>query len=95
MSETEPGWDLFGAFLAVMRGGSLSAAARSLGVAQPTVRRQIEALEAQLGVVLFTRGPNGLVPTELAMGTLPHAEALAASARAIVRSLSGGTDPDR
>jgi DNA-binding transcriptional LysR family regulator len=95
MTETEPGWDLFGAFLAVMRGGSLSAAARSLGVAQPTVRRQIEALEAQLGVVLFTRGPNGLVPTELATGTLPHAEALAASARAIVRSLSGGTDPDR
>ena len=95
MSETEPSWELFGAFLAVMRGGSLSAAARSLRVAQPTIRRQIEKLESQLGVVLFTRGPNGLSPTELALGTLPHAESIAAGARAIVRSLSGGTDHDR
>ncbi|MGK4004904.1 LysR family transcriptional regulator [Sorangium sp. So ce1036] len=36
MSPGEPSWDLYGAFLAVMRTGSLSAAARALGVAQPT-----------------------------------------------------------
>ncbi|WP_437894774.1 LysR family transcriptional regulator [Sorangium sp. So ce124] len=95
MSPAEPSWDLYGAFLAVMRTGSLSAAARALDVAQPTVRRQIEQLESQLGVVLFTRAPNGLVPTELALATLPYAESIAASARALVRAVSSPTDADR
>lgn len=95
MSRPEPSWDLYGAFLAVMQGGSLSAAARALDVAQPTVRRQIEQLEAQLGVVLFTRAPNGLVPTEVARSTLPYAEALAAAARALVRSVSAPADAER
>ena len=81
MSTPEPSWDLYLAFLAVMRGGSLSAASRSLSVAQPTVRRQVEALEEALGVVLFTRAPNGLVPTEVAHATLPYAESMAATAR--------------
>jgi DNA-binding transcriptional LysR family regulator len=95
MSEPEPSWDLYGAFLAVMQGGSLSAAARTLDVTQPTVRRQIEKLESMLGVVLFTRAQNGLVPTETALATLPHAESIAASARAFVRSTSGGASGDR
>ncbi|MBU1606872.1 MAG: LysR family transcriptional regulator, partial [Alphaproteobacteria bacterium] len=43
-------WERQRAFLAVMREGSLSAAARALSVAQPTVRRRIEDLEAALGV---------------------------------------------
>lgn len=92
MSITEPSWDLYGAFLAVMQHGSLSGASRALGVAQPTVRRQIEALEAQLGVPLFTRAPNGLTPTDLARATVPHAEAIAASARAFVRAVSSPAD---
>jgi DNA-binding transcriptional LysR family regulator len=83
-----PSWALFEAFVAVMTTGSLSAAARALRVAQPTVRRQIEQLEEELGVVLFTRAPNGLVPTELARTTMPHAESIAAGARAFVRALS-------
>jgi DNA-binding transcriptional LysR family regulator len=88
MSTSEPSWDLYGAFLAVMQHGSLSGASRALRVAQPTVRRQIEALEEQLGVALFTRAPNGLTPTDLARATVPHAEAIAASARAFVRAVS-------
>jgi DNA-binding transcriptional LysR family regulator len=92
MSKSEPSWELYGAFLAVMRTGSLSGAARALGVAQPTVRRQIESLEQQLSVALFTRTPNGLMPTELARATLPYAESLAASAKAFVRSVSAGRD---
>ncbi|MGE3672902.1 MAG: LysR family transcriptional regulator [Polyangiaceae bacterium] len=88
MSSGEPSWDLYGAFLAVMQQGSLSAAARALGVAQPTVRRQLERLEAELGVVLFTRSPNGLTPTELAFSTLPYAESMASMARALVRATS-------
>jgi DNA-binding transcriptional LysR family regulator len=81
-------WDLVGAFLAVMRTGSLSGAARALGVAQPTVRRQIEELEEALGVVLFTRSPTGLLATEAAHGTLPYAESMAGVAEALVRSVS-------
>jgi len=92
---TEPSWDLYGAFLAVMQTGSLSGASRMLRVAQPTVRRQIEALEDALGVALFTRAPNGLTPTDVARTTLPHAEAIAASARALVRSVSAPIDADR
>jgi molybdate transport repressor ModE-like protein len=85
-------WDLLGAFLAVMRTGSLSAASRTLGVAQPTVRRQIEKLEEVLGAVLFTRSQTGLTPTETALTTLPYAESMAGVAEALVRSASAPSD---
>jgi DNA-binding transcriptional LysR family regulator len=81
-------WELLGTFLAVMRHGSLSGAARALGLAQPTVRRRIEALEEALDVALFTRAPNGLEPTAAAFATVPHAEAMDASARALSRAAS-------
>ncbi len=85
---TEPSWELYGTFLAVMREGSLSAAARALAVAQPTARRRIEELERTLGVVLFTRATTGLVPTDAALIIQHHAETMAASASALVRALS-------
>lgn len=91
----EPAWALFEAFLAVMSTGSLSGAARALRVAQPTVRRHVQELEDTLGVVLFTRGRNGLQPTELAHATLPHAEAIAAGTRAFVRAVSAPADAAR
>jgi DNA-binding transcriptional LysR family regulator len=81
-------WDLLGAFLAVMRTGSLSAASRALGVAQPTVRRQIEKLEEALGVALFTRSQAGLTATDAATATRPYAESMAGLADALVRSVS-------
>jgi DNA-binding transcriptional LysR family regulator len=87
-------WDLLGAFLAVMRTGSLSGAARALGVAQPTVRRQIEQLEEALGVVLFTRSQTGLVATETAAASLPYAESMAGVADALVRSVSAPVDSE-
>src|SRR5258706_1751110 len=87
-------WDLLGAFLAVMRTGSLSGAARALGVAQPTVRRQIETLEEVLGVVLFTRSQTGLVATETASAALPYAESMAGVADALVRSVSAPADAE-
>ncbi len=87
-------WDLLGAFLAVMRTGSLSGASRALGVAQPTVRRQIEALEAMLGVVLFTRSQTGLVATDAATTALPYAESMAGVADALVRSVSAPADAE-
>ena len=85
-------WDLLGAFLAVMRTGSLSGASRSLGVAQPTVRRQIEKLEEVLGSVLFTRSQAGLVPTDMALATMPYAESMAGVADALVRSATAPSD---
>lgn len=88
MSKQAPGWDLFETFLAVFRGGSLSAAARQLRTAQPTVRRRIEALEHSLGLTLFTRSPAGLVPTDAAQKVLSYAEAMAAMAEAGVRAVS-------
>jgi DNA-binding transcriptional LysR family regulator len=87
-------WDLLGAFRAVMRSGSLSGAARALGVAQPTVRRQIETLEEGLGVVLFTRSQTGLVATETAIAALPYAESMAGVAEALVRSVSAPADAE-
>lgn len=95
MSTRLPPWDLFETFLAVMEGGSLSAASRTLKTAQPTIRRRIAALEEALQATLFTRATNGLVPTDAAHGTLVHARSMAAAAQAMVRSTSGGASEPR
>ena len=81
-------WEAQRAFLAVLREGSLSGAARALGLAQPTVRRRIERLEADIGAPLFVRAPNGLMPTERADALMGHAEAMALAAEAFHRSAS-------
>ena len=81
-------WEGQRAFLAVLREGSLSGAARVLALAQPTVRRRIEDLEAALGTPLFTRSPSGLLPTDTAHALREHAEAMAMAADAFVRSAS-------
>ena len=81
-------WERPRAFLAVLREGSLSGAARVLGAAQPTVRRRIEDLERELGVALFTRSPAGLTPTALARELAAPAEAMAAAAAAFARTAS-------
>jgi DNA-binding transcriptional LysR family regulator len=88
---TEPDWSHYRAFLAVLREGSLSGAARTLGLAQPTLGRQIAELERALGAALFIRSPRGLLPTDAARDIAPHAEAMAAAAGAILRAASGGT----
>ncbi len=82
------GWEDQRAFLAVLEEGSLSAAARRLGVAQPTVRARIEALEHALGTVLFTRSVNGLVPTDQARSLGGSARAMALASEAFVRAAS-------
>jgi len=57
-------WDDFGYFLAVARGGSLTAAARTLKTSAATVGRRIANLEQRLGVRLFDRGQTGYALTE-------------------------------
>lgn len=80
------GWELYRSYLAVLREGSLSAAARALGLTQPTLGRHIAALEEALGLVLFTRSQQGLLPTEAALALQPHAEAMAHAAAALARA---------
>lgn len=91
----EPGWELHRSFLAVVKEGSLSAAARRLALTQPTLGRHIAALEAALAVPLFTRAPSGLAPTAAARDLLPHAEAMAAAAEALIRAASGEAAEER
>ena len=86
MNSIEPSWDLYRTFLAVLREGSLSGAARALGLTQPTVSRHVEALEDTLGGALFVRSPRGITATERASELRPFAEALAATAAALVRA---------
>ena len=52
-------WNRAKAFLVTAEEGSLSAAARALGMAQPTLGRQVDALEEELGVILFERVGRG------------------------------------
>jgi DNA-binding transcriptional LysR family regulator len=87
-----PDWDLYQTLHAVVRAGSLSAAARMLGLSQPTVGRHIEQLEQTLGLPLFTRSPQGLRPTELALALAPSLEAMASAAQAALREASGDAD---
>jgi DNA-binding transcriptional LysR family regulator len=94
MINQAPGWELYRSFLAVMREQSLSAAARALALTQPTIGRHIDALEAALGVALFTRSQAGLKPTSVALALVPYAEAMASSADALERAASGEVEDD-
>lgn len=89
MTGSEPPWDLYRTLLTVVREGSFSAAARKLGLTQPTAGRQIEALEAHLGTALFTRSARRPLPTAAALEILPHAATMAAAAEALHRVASG------
>lgn len=51
-------------FVQVALEGSLGKASRALGVAQPALSRQVQMLEADLGVQLFQRGPKGMQLTD-------------------------------
>jgi len=85
MKKPEPGWDLYRTFLAVIREKTLSAAARKLGLAQPTAGRHIQDLETTLGTALFVRSKRGLVPTPAAVAIVPYAEEMSAAASAVHR----------
>jgi len=73
-------WSLIRSFLTVAEAGSLSAAARRLGISQPSLGRHIHAAETALQVALFTRQPRGLALTEAGQALLPAAQAMRAAA---------------
>ncbi len=73
-------WNRARAFLVTAEEGSLSAAARALGMAQPTLGRQVDALEQELGVVLFERVGRGLTLTPSGLELLDHVRAMGEAA---------------
>lgn len=95
MSTATIQWDHWRSFIAVAEQGSLSAAARVLGLTQPTVSRHIDLLEQEVGARLFLRSPQGLVPSDLGQQLLPEARAMAASAAALERTASAPADATR
>jgi DNA-binding transcriptional LysR family regulator len=82
-------WTAARAFLAVAEEGSLSAAARRLGLSQPTIGRQVAALEAQLGLALVERAGRGLVLTPGGADLLDHLRAMGAAAARIGLAAAG------
>jgi DNA-binding transcriptional LysR family regulator len=65
-------WNKARAFFVTAEEGSLSAAARALGMAQPTLGRQVDGLEQELGIVLFERVGRGLTLTPGGLELLEH-----------------------
>lgn len=82
-------WNHVRAFLATVEEGSLSAAARVLRLTQPTLGRQVAALEDSLGVVLFERVGRGLVLTPAGTELLDNVRAMADAAGRISLTASG------
>jgi DNA-binding transcriptional LysR family regulator len=82
-------WNRARAFLVTAEEGSLSAAARALGMAQPTLGRQVDALERELGVTLFQRVGRGLVLTPVGLALLDHVRAMGEAANRVSLSAFG------
>ncbi len=82
-------WNHIRAFLATAETGSLSAAARQLGQTQPTLSRQIAALEADLGLMLFERIGRSLEITQAGMELLDHTREMGEAANRISLAASG------
>jgi DNA-binding transcriptional LysR family regulator len=82
-------WDHLRFFLAVVRTGSLGGAASALCVNHSTVVRRINALEAQLGVRLFDRLPEGYALTAAGEQIREQAGHAAESIAALERAVLG------
>jgi DNA-binding transcriptional LysR family regulator len=82
-------WNLVRAFLATADAGSLSAAARDLNLTQPTLSRQVSALEASLGVLLFDRVGRSLVLTPTGKQLLVHVRRMGQAADDLALMASG------
>ena len=88
-------WSLVQAFLAVAETGSLSGAAKVVGASQPTLGRQVRAIEAVLGTEVFRRHAKGLALTETGRAMLPAAQAMReAAARMALIAAGEGTGPE-
>ncbi|MBO6885441.1 MAG: LysR family transcriptional regulator [Marivita sp.] len=85
-------WNRVRAFLVTAEEGSLSAAARALGLAQPTLSRQVDALQTELGVVLFERFGRGLELTPAGADLIAHARKMGEAAMSLSIAAYGQSD---
>jgi DNA-binding transcriptional LysR family regulator len=85
-------WNQARAFLATALEGSLSAAARKLGQAQPTLSRQVAGLEEDLGVTLFERVGKRLVLTETGNDLVEHVRAMGEAAGLVALGATGRSE---
>ncbi|MDA7946137.1 MAG: LysR family transcriptional regulator [Hyphomicrobiaceae bacterium] len=82
-------WNQARAFLVTAEEGSLSAAARALGLTQPTLGRQVTALEESLGVTLFERVGRSLELTQPGLELLDHVRGMGEAAGRFSLAASG------
>ena len=82
-------WNLIKSFLAILDNGTLSAAADTLGISQPTLSRHVDQLEKSLNVVLFERGRRGALPTAAALAIADHARDILTATQALSLSATG------
>jgi DNA-binding transcriptional LysR family regulator len=78
---------LIGYAVALARYGNFAKAAESLGLSQPSLSRNIAALEAQVGVKLFDRGPRGVVPNAYGQVLLQRGETLIETEESLLREI--------
>jgi DNA-binding transcriptional LysR family regulator len=82
-------WNRARAFLVSAEEGSFSAAARALGLSQPTVGRQVANLEEELGVALFERIGNALELTTAGLELVEHVRAMGEAATRVSLAATG------
>ena len=85
-------WNRARAFLVTAEEGSLSAAARALEMNQPTLGRQVSALEQELGVALFERVGKGLELTPSGLDLVEHVRAMGEAANRLSLTATGQSD---
>ncbi len=86
---TNPDWNHLRAFLETAETGSLTAAARKLGLTQPTLSRQVAAIEQSLQVTLFERAGQTMVLTAAGVRMLEHARTMGMAAQNLALAASG------
>lgn len=82
-------WNHARAFLVTAEEGTLSAAARALGLTQPTLGRQVAALEEELKVTLFERAGRSLTLTQSGLELLEHVRGMGTAANHMALTASG------
>lgn len=85
-------WEDLKTVMYLVKDGSLSEAARSLGINYTTVARRISRIETAFGQILFQRLPEGYVATEAGKSVANAAQEMQAHSNGLIRSLTAAQD---
>lgn len=85
-------WNKAKAFLVTAERGSYSSAAKVLNLTQSTLGRQVQALEEELGVVLFERVGKGIKITPIGLDLIEHVKAMAQGADKLSMAAMGQSE---